>query len=381
MVNTTNSTSVNGIEVTQSEGHPYHKLKANGPDLGGEFLNIKKYIRAQHDPVRAFERVQVTPTIHRTYQYDGVNLAYLPLSAGKVLFPPAANSSDDDLDEWGAMAVSQTEPTNGPAEAATAVGELLKDGLPFLPMSQTIERRLSAARSAGSEYLNAVFGWLPLVSDIRSLAGAMKDTDRILAQYERDAGRVVRRRFGPLTEQSSEEVVVSNSATPFGLNGFFVVTPGKLMRKRTTLKRRWFSGAYTYYLPDDYDSRSSVKRLALMADLIGASPTPETLWNLTPWSWAVDWFSNSGDVIHNLDAFSKNGLVMRYGYVMEHTITTDTYTMIGGSYKGGAGHPAPVTLVTETKRRRRANPFGFGVSWNGLSAFQLSVAAALGISR
>jgi hypothetical protein len=34
-----------------------------------------------------------------------------------------------------------------------------------------------------------------------------------------------------------------------------------------------------------------------------------------------------------------------------------------------------------TKRRTEANPFGFGVSWKGLSPFQLSIAAALGISR
>jgi predicted RNA methylase len=87
--------------------------------------------------------------------------------------------------------------------------------------------------------------------------------------------------------------------------------------------------------------------------------------------------------LHNLNAFAANGLVMRYGYMMEHTIVKHTYSHVGPS--GITGKPdmtvPPLVLVTETKKRIGANPFGFGVDWNGLSSFQLSIAAALGLSR
>jgi len=124
-------------------------------------------------------------------------------------------------------------------------------------------------------------------------------------------------------------------------------------------------------------------RYALEArKLTGLSLDPDTLWNLAPWSWAVDWFSNTGDVISNLTDRGLYGLVMRYGYVMEHTITTDTYTLVQPSSptaKKMLG--SPLRVITETKQRRGANPYGFGVSWDGLSPFQGSILAALGISR
>jgi len=65
---------------------------------------------------------------------------------------------------------------------------------------------------------------------------------------------------------------------------------------------------------------------------------------------------------------------------MEHTIVKDTYTRDPSPFKNGAG-TGSISLITETKQRVRANPFGFGITWEGLSPFQLSIAAALGISK
>jgi len=74
--------------------------------------------------------------------------------------------------------------------------------------------------------------------------------------------------------------------------------------------------------------------------------------------------------------------------MMEHSIEKVSYSLSktsgwtgpnGTVYPGVT--PSDVTFVTETKKRIRANPFGFGVSWDGLSPFQASIAAALGITR
>jgi hypothetical protein len=124
-------------------------------------------------------------------------------------------------------------------------------------------------------------------------------------------------------------------------------------------------------------------RAALMASKIfGLELTPEVAWNLSPWSWAADWFTNAGDVISNLTDWATDGLVLRYGYVMEHTIASNTYTFVGKTgFSNTSVRPSPVTLVTETKRRVKANPFGFGVTWGGLSPRQLAITAALGITN
>jgi len=38
-------------------------------------------------------------------------------------------------------------------------------------------------------------------------------------------------------------------------------------------------------------------------------------------------------------------------------------------------------LETNSKKRRGANPFGFGLTWSGLTATQQAIAAALGLTR
>jgi hypothetical protein len=123
-----------------------------------------------------------------------------------------------------------------------------------------------------------------------------------------------------------------------------------------------------------------VRDAALADKLFGISLTPEVLWNLAPWSWAVDWFSNTGDVISNLSDWASDGLVLQYGYMMEHTVSSYTYSMSPTGIYRGVPAP-PVSFVTETKIRRRASPFGFGINLSALSARQNAILVALGLSR
>jgi hypothetical protein len=104
---------------------------------------------------------------------------------------------------------------------------------------------------------------------------------------------------------------------------------------------------------------------------------------LTPWSWAIDWFSNAGDVVSNLSDWATDGLVMKYGYIMEHSRHERTYYLDGPSQYNFLDRQIPATVTTwsETKLRRAASPFGFGVSWEGMTPRQLAITAALGITR
>jgi hypothetical protein len=121
---------------------------------------------------------------------------------------------------------------------------------------------------------------------------------------------------------------------------------------------------------------------AILAQQLGLNPTPDVLWQVTPWTWAVDWFSNAGDVISNWSAFHIDGLVMRWGYQMEHSIIRDTYSLVGARDVSGDAQPvSDVTFITETKVRVKATPYGFGIDLGGLSPFRLSILAALGLSR
>jgi len=208
-----------------------------------------------------------------------------------------------------------------------------------------------------------------------------------MEQALRDSGRVVRRRYSfPPISSIDETVTEGLSAAKVAgsdrssLYNDAELFKGRVTRIRETTKAQWFSGAFTYHLPDYGSGLLGQARQA--NQLLGLSVTPEVMWNLTPWSWAVDWFSNVGDVIHNVQQMASNGLVLRYGYIMEHSIVSDTYMFSGPTgFKSSGVNPLVVKVVTETKLRRKATPFGFGLSLGGLSFAQKAILAALGMSR
>jgi hypothetical protein len=72
-----------------------------------------------------------------------------------------------------------------------------------------------------------------------------------------------------------------------------------------------------------------------------------------------------------------------YGYMMEHTVRSYTYSFDGptGLIGFGSNRPSLITLTVESKVRRRATPYGFGFDMGGLTARQLAILTALGITR
>jgi len=377
--------TVVGSQVTDSEGHAFKRLNAALGDMGGPFYSQKKWFIGNPKNIslessvnfRDIDWAQVTAGSGPVY----------PMNPAGMAFPPSMETADIAFTALGATAVARAKPTNTGANLATFLGELRQGLNPF--KFNSWERGVDQARRAGSNYLNLEFGFQPLVKDIMSFALAVSSAERVIAQYERDAGKVVRRRFD---FPPSVEIVPPVSVGSFGpywgdrSGGPNAIIPASpVIRERVIARRQWFSGAFSYCLPAGYDSRVAVNELASKADiLLGLSLTPEVLWELSPWSWAVDWFSNIGDVLSNVSDRQTDRLVMRYGYLMEHTIVTDTYSR-SVTQCTNYGRPVVVDsnfkLITETKKRIRANPFGFGVSWNSLSPFQLSIAAALGITR
>lgn len=378
-----------GKQVTVSTGHPFQSRKGLYGDIGGDFYTTMSQIAFA--PRDAHIRTTVTvdpspPPTYRTTRYDGFLAAIDPSDASVYPFPPTEASSEEKMSSFGATAIARCKPTNSVADVSTAIGELFKDGLPSL-IGHTFwkDKTSNIRKQSGGEFLNIQFGWLPLVSDVKKFANAIDKADTVLAQYERDSGKVVRRRYNFPRERDVKEEVVAQNVQPYmpvNTSDLYDILVGRVVRVRETTRVRWFSGAFTYHLPSGTDSRSAMTRYALEAKkLLGLTLTPETLWNLAPWSWATDWFFNTGDVISNLTDWKTDGLVMRYGYIMETVTVTDTYRHEPNNPSKDYPYVPVVKLVTTTKTRFRANPFGFGVIWSGLSPRQLAITAALGLSR
>jgi len=288
--------------------------------------------------------------------------------------------------------MSRISPSNPVADLSTMLGEIVKDGLPHLAASffkTLIGGTAKQQRKAvADQYLNYEFGWKPLANDLAKIASAIVDADKIWAQYERDAGKPVRRRYGFPDEVKVESEVTKSSAVPWlspSVSTLYVkplIPKGQVIRVRKTTKSRWFSGAFIYYLPVRDHGRGKVAENVIQAKkLLGLSLTPDTLWNLAPWSWAVDWFSNVGDQVNNWSNWAIDGQMLLYGYIMEHTVVRDTYTFVGPTSLNSGHRPYDMVFVSETKRRLAASPYGFSVDWSGLTPRQIAIAASLGITH
>jgi hypothetical protein len=405
--------NLQGIQVTVSESHPDWRSVNRPPgDLGGDFFTQKKYVVGSESYVHMDTGWRVTGlNFEERFVYDGPIYLNQSTVGGGTAFPSFTNSTNSGLDAYGATAIARCQPAEPTVNLAAALLEAYHDGLPKLigrsaweervRLAQTFRRKPRAdvikrtarreTRKSADEFLNYQFGWLPIVSDVRDFVSTFYHMHKLLQQYVRDNGNVVRRRYSFPPEQSYVDTTLTTSPAvsgPDGYGGYFNSTvPGcSVVRSRQTTVNRWFSGAFVYHLPQTFFARMYAPFAAdfqSKSHLFGLELTPDVLWELTPWSWAVDWFSNVGDVIHNANAWANNGLVMKYGYIMEHSIVRDTYTWSGPSrvYGGQNLIPPPYTMVTETKVRRKANPFGFGLTMGNLSFLQKSILAAVGLTH
>jgi hypothetical protein len=387
-----------GYQITDSESHGDWRnyvpstleqvYGASASDSGGPFFSQRSAVQVSFPQAQTIEGTVDLPDYYwgfpssESNYYVGPIVAYPPHG---IAPPPAALGN---LRSKGSVAIARCKPTNQVADMAVFLAELYGEGLPKLFGSTLWKDRVFEARSAGEEYLNVEFGWKPMVNDVQDIVSALVHADVVLKQYERNSGRPVRRRYVFPVEMTESEV---NMGPRQGSD--YCVTPGAALldplvpycdtiRTRRTVIKAWFSGSFTYHLPSDFRSRNAlVKNASKARTLLGLDLTPEVLWNAAPWSWAIDWFSNAGDVISNLSDWATDGLVLKYGYVMEHSSVIDTYAPAARPSIAPGGFVSPVVAFTETKRREKATPFGFDISWDGLSPRQLAITAALGLTR
>lgn len=401
--------SFSGIQVTESENHAgweygytmdllgNSELRNYHPDRGGDFTTQKIYVERPAVPVTQ----RISSGWYRPY--DGAPYELLDTQecaikvpfGGPLQWPPSGKSSETDLQKLGTTAIARCAPSNNVANLASALIELRNDGLPTMLGSTTWAARTQGLRgihsSIGQEHLNFQFGVKPLISDIRDTMHGILNFNELYSQYAKNAGKRVRRRYGfPSTTKVTDTKILTNADPDKVANVDFsswYQLPyssgrGDVFLRRETTKRQWFSGAFTYHLPALDDGFLGYAERAV--NLLGLDIDAEVLWNVTPWSWAVDWFGNVGDVIHNVGSWSEDGLVLVYGYIMEHSLVRDIYYWTGKTTywkPSGLTFPEIFVLVNETKVRRRATPFGFGLTMSGLSTRQKAIAAALGLSR
>jgi len=381
-----------GKQITVSESHRRNP-DTGSYDAGGPFFTSRTTSYSEPGHV-----MNATDSEGRNV-YSGPVLCTAPSQAQMTAtgYTPEVYGSENQsqMTKDGATAVSQCAPTNPASNLGTTLAESFREGVPTLPGIQSWRARTEVLKGLGSEYLNYQFGWEPLRKEVNSVVDTAMHHKKIMSDFHHGEGRNTHRRFDfPSSKTISSGASGFEYPTfvgPFSAEWFTGIVPSYQI-SRVVETKRWFEGCFTYALPTSTYSWSRGIGFGENAEqLYGLELTPSVLWELTPWSWVVDWFSNAGDVINNVTNFGTAGLVMRYGYIMEETIDVVSKTLdscrfqsneFGSKVKGTVlSSPCSRGRKTITKRRVAANPFGFGIGWEGLSPTQLAITAALGITK
>lgn len=363
----------------------YHGQRSDR-DLGSDLLHRKFELQ---EPI--WPELDITDASGYRQWQGRLMPALLPLKKDIDLTFASLEVDTDTMDEWGTQFIADTSPMSPRAGLAQAIVEIKREGLPHLSsetlsglrnLGKRTRKRSNVLKDASDDYLSWQFGFVPLLSDARKLAQSVLEMDALLGQLYRDSGRLIRRaRERPLQVLSEKQTGGPSHGFPGTTTVPYIrKREGVLLTRERVTRRVWFAGGFIYHMPTSAGLIADFDRKVIEARyLFGLSVDPEVVWSLLPWSWLVDWFTTTGDVLANFTDNMVGYQVNRYAYVMAETWLTRRHELNVDMVSG------PVTAshheAYRLRQRRQATPYGFGLSWDEFSPYQLSILTALGISR
>lgn len=284
-----------------------------------------------------------------------------------------------DVTQYGATGWNKFKPGKPGAQLAVFIGEL-RD------LPRMFQFKVKRFQDIGGQYLNYRFGWRPFLRDLQRFLKTTRDLDRRIAFLKRNNGKWLKRGGVVRQESNHWDSTLGSSLSPILPTEYYPVgfphmsIPCHWSYEQTV----WFEGSFRFWIPNI----ESPKFLdGAIRQMYGFTISPDVVWELIPWSWLIDWFTNIGDVMSNLSSSSSaDNLVARYAYIMGHTklkaMWSDQlqyYTDTGTRTIGTLSYSNSITW--ERKQRIEASPYGFSMSWPDFTPGQLAILAALGISR
>lgn len=229
--------------------------------------------------------------------------------------------------------------------------------------------RFKTLRRAAKLNLLIQFGILPLISDIELLLVFQQAVDRRMEELNRLRTRGLRRTVA--CWEGSDSVTIP---------GAFIQSNGVQLYANVTKQTkvivkghiRWYT---TLLFPM---SDSEVRSLAKKA-LLGAQLSPSTLYEIMPWSWLIDYFTNLGQMVKAADNFTN---VMHDPVrIMTHTRTVCESSAHSTDGTGDFTVTCTPFRVTHESKLRRLTTPEIGARIEMLQASQWSILGSLAVLR
>lgn len=248
-------------------------------------------------------------------------------------------------------------------------------------------------KSVADHYLNIQFGWVPFLKDLSDLDRVLSNSRMYMERVERNNNTWVRR---VRTIDHQESVTRITGGAYSGCEPIVDPFLARLVtnnygtgRAHYTLDeevftRVWAAGQFKFYRPE-FDrslpsSNTAWGEMQRLRTLLGARITPSVVYKATPWTWLADWFSNVGNTVQRLSDAGEDQVASRYMYLMHHKLRRLVLRSTIHFHSGD------VTMTwsrnIDVKQRGEApSPYNFCLDWSHLTPKQLTILAALGITR
>jgi len=262
--------------------------------------------------------------------------------------------------------------------------------------ASNVRRELAkiTSKEAGSQYLNVIFGWTPTIGDIVDFVKTCLNLDAMI--FGESFRRHRRLPSESRTANRQSTGIGAGMSSPFlakeqAFSAFFGgSTPCHIAARSSwdhKLSARYAGVARTSPASRGYVEKAHdfLRNTGVIYDTI--------IWDLTPYSWLLDWFVTMGKSIDNAQAFSPltGRWNIDYAYVTTFYRVTSEIRFNGPlRYTWRPNTPDAMEIsishpkswgTSVVKHRRQATPFGFGTDLSGLSTAQYSILVALGLAK
>lgn len=224
-------------------------------------------------------------------------------------------------------------------------------------------------KDGANEWLAYNFGWKPLYNDLRSLYNVAEGVKRQARRYAKAKalGHISTR-----GKRGKAQKAYTKNGVVFDVAGLGSSSTQSVEVEGESWTTAWWQASDNLPL---YALLQGGHR-NLLLDQLGLDVSFQTIWNMIPWSWLVDWCTDASSLINIYS--NRGGFKFLSAVMMEHVTQMHTYTPARNNPHTWTD---PVGISYESKRRTVVTPSLADVGMNIFTAHQMSILAALVIGR
>lgn len=193
---------------------------------------------------------------------------------------------------WALDLVARTNPSRPVVTPLTLLQDLVELPKMLVEAASILKnpRRLATPKGAASTYLGTLFGWMPLVDDIKTMLNLQSYIDKRCQELNKlfNSSSGLKRRV----QLGDDHVTDSIEFTIAGQGSAVMTVPvSRTLRTRRWATIRWTPSGNVPYHPND----AQVNRLARqVVSGMTSEGLAKGLWDVIPWTWMINWFTNVG---------------------------------------------------------------------------------------